>query len=200
MAGTINTPAGEGTINTPAGEGTTQTAPAGQSGKGEFVPITSQEEFDERIKARIARVKATPPADYEDLKAKAARLDELEEASKSELEKATGRAERAAKERDDWKAKYEAMQAAQERAEQVRAMAAQYDVDADMLSRMSGDVEENAKFLHERAEAVPKFGDMHDGGEQMQVTQTLEEALKGARNDQERIRIRAEYKSRNHNR
>jgi hypothetical protein len=41
---------------------------------------------------------------------------------------------------------------------------------------------------------------MHDGGEQMQVTQTLEEALKDARNDQERIRIRAEYKSRNHNR
>lgn len=40
-------------------------------------------------------------ADYDDLKAKASKLDEIEQASKSELEKAVARAEQAEKERSD---------------------------------------------------------------------------------------------------
>lgn len=53
-----------------------------------FAPVTSQEQFDAMVRDRIARVKATPPADYEDLKAKAAKLDELEKANQTELERA----------------------------------------------------------------------------------------------------------------
>ena len=52
------------------------------------------------VRERLARVKGTPPADYEDLKAKAAKLTELEESNKTELEKAQARAEAAEKERD----------------------------------------------------------------------------------------------------
>lgn len=73
-----------------------QTTNEGGSG---FTPITSQEEFDKLIKERIERAKKSAvPADYDDMKAKAAKFDEIEEANKSELEKATSRAEAAEKE------------------------------------------------------------------------------------------------------
>lgn len=67
--------------------------------KNEFKAITTQEEFDAAIKSRIERAKKSAiPDDYEDLKAKAAKLAEIEEQNKSELEKATERAEAAEKE------------------------------------------------------------------------------------------------------
>jgi hypothetical protein len=65
--------------------------------------------------------------------------------------------------------------------------------------RMGGDVEENAKFLQGKEAARPKFGDMHDGGEQTAPTESLEERLKNAKNQQERIRIRAEFNARKRN-
>lgn len=51
------------------------------------------------VKERLARAKATPPDDYEALKAKASKFDELDAANKSELEKANERAETAERER-----------------------------------------------------------------------------------------------------
>ena len=72
----------------------TSTAVAGeqneqiQEAAPEFEPITSQEDFDTRIQARIARERAKIPADYEELKAKATQYDtvfaELEQ-TKTEL-------------------------------------------------------------------------------------------------------------------
>lgn len=59
---------------------------------GEFTPITSQDELNRIIGERVKRAK---PADYNDLKAKAARLDEIEQANKSEIEKATERVTKA---------------------------------------------------------------------------------------------------------
>lgn len=148
--------------NTPAGEAT-QTDAAAQSGKQQdFTPITSQEEFDERIKARIARVKATPPADYEELKAKAAKLDKLEEASKSELQKATERAEALQKELDG-------MKAARARHELVETIAKETGADVDLLTAMGGDDEDairaNAKLIKDKLAAVPGYSpDPHDNG------------------------------------
>lgn len=67
---------------------------AGQDdAQAEFEAITSQEEFDKRLGQRINRERAKF-ADYDDLKAKAARLDEIEQANKSEIEKANERAAR----------------------------------------------------------------------------------------------------------
>ena len=63
----------------------------------EFKAITSQEELDKLIGARINTVKSKF-ADYDDLKAKAAKFDEAEEANKSELQKAQDAA-RAAEDR-----------------------------------------------------------------------------------------------------
>ena len=67
------------------------TEPQGQQEQApEFTPITSQEDLNRVIGERIKSVKAKF-ADYGDLKAKASRLDEIEQASKSELEKAQER-------------------------------------------------------------------------------------------------------------
>lgn len=55
----------------------------------------SQADVDRIVQERLARAKSTPPDDYEDLKAAKAKLDELEAANATELEKATKRAEAA---------------------------------------------------------------------------------------------------------
>lgn len=60
----------------------------------EFKPITSQEEFERTLGKRLERERAKF-ADYDDLKSKAAKLAEIEERDKSELQRATERAEAA---------------------------------------------------------------------------------------------------------
>ena len=70
------------------------------SGAGDqFKPITSQEDLNKTIAARIERERAKF-SDYDDVKAKAARLDEIEAANKSELEKAQDARAAAEKARD----------------------------------------------------------------------------------------------------
>lgn len=71
-----------------AGEATTEQQAA------DFEAITSQEEFDRRIAARLDRERKKF-ADYDEFKAKAVKLAEIEEANQSELEKALARAEKA---------------------------------------------------------------------------------------------------------
>ena len=97
-------------------------------------------------------------ADYDELKAKANKFDELEEASKSELQKAV-------EERDRYKAEIEAMKAEKEHADLVAKVAAEQGVDASLLARMSGDVEDNAAFIKAQMENTPKYEAVHDGGE-----------------------------------
>ena len=185
---------------TPNAEETTQTPTAEGSGSGNGPRTFTQADVDRIVQERLARAKSTPPADYDDLKAKAAKYDELAEANKSDLERANDAASRAKADADEWKAKFEALQAEQERMTSVQAMAAQYRVDAGTLSRMAGDVEDNAKYLAGVEAARPKFGSMSDGGEKQPPAQTLAEALKGVKSTAERIRIREEFNARNHNR
>lgn len=70
-----------------------------QDGKDEFKAPASQEEFDRMVGPRLERERAKF-ADYDDLKAKASKFDEVEEANKTELQKAADRATEAEKERD----------------------------------------------------------------------------------------------------
>ncbi len=72
--------------------------PAGDPPEGDPPRTFTQAEVDRILGERLARAKAAPPADYDELKAKAARLDEMELASKSALEQAQER-ERMATER-----------------------------------------------------------------------------------------------------
>lgn len=119
----------------------------------------TQAEMDAIIGDRLKRERAKY-ADYDELKTKAAAYDEAEEASKSELQKAV-------EERDVLKAELERLTAEKERAEQVAKIAAETGVDAALLSRMSGDVAENAEFLKAQQDGRAKFGHVRDGGEAM---------------------------------
>lgn len=82
--------------NSDTTSGTTPTA-------GEFKPITSQDDLNRVIDERLKRERAKY-VDYKDLKAKASKLDEIEQANLSELEKANGRITTAESERDTAKA------------------------------------------------------------------------------------------------
>lgn len=62
--------------------GTEETNSQGAEGAKEFEAITSQEDFDKAIQARIARERAKF-ADYEQLKADAAELSKIRESQKS---------------------------------------------------------------------------------------------------------------------
>lgn len=73
-----------------ADDQTGQQPAEGEQPAGGFQPITSQEELNRLIGERVARAKAKY-ADYDDLKAKAARLDDIEQANRSEADKTADR-------------------------------------------------------------------------------------------------------------
>lgn len=80
--------------DTTEGQGGNSTASGDTPAANEFKPITTPAELDAFLKDRVARAerKATEKyADYPDLKKKAAKLDEIEQANLSALEKANGR-------------------------------------------------------------------------------------------------------------
>ena len=179
------------------GSTTQQTAPMEQSGGGNESKTFTQEQVNRMIQERLARAKHEEPADYAELKAKAAKYDELEDAKKTELERITEQVASAQKSADEWQSKFEELQAQRQHESEVRKAASEFGVDVDVLMRMGGDVEENAKLLQAKESARPKFGSMRDGGEQTAPAEALDEALKGAKSTSERIRIRAEYNARN---
>lgn len=72
--------------NNPSGD----TSAAGD----EFKPITSQDDLNRVLDARLKREREKY-ADYKDVKAKASRLDEIEQANKSEIDKAMDRVTKA---------------------------------------------------------------------------------------------------------
>lgn len=74
--------------NNDAGNGDGQQQ--GETKPSEFKAPTTQEEFDRMVGARLDRERAKF-ADYDDLKAKAVKFDEVEQSNKSELEKAQER-------------------------------------------------------------------------------------------------------------
>ena len=86
---------------------------AQQDTTAEFQAITSQEQLDNVIKSRLSRERAKY-ADYDELKSKAARLDELEQANKTELEKANERANELQRQVDAYHAKEQREQWARE--------------------------------------------------------------------------------------
>jgi hypothetical protein len=101
----------------------------------EFKPITSQEELNKLIGARINQVKSQF-SDYDDLKAKAGKYDEVEAASKSELEKAQERI-----------AELEKRSTAAERAALVTRIASEEGVIPEVLN---GDTEEEMRAAAKR--------------------------------------------------
>ena len=124
----------------------------------------TQDEFNSLI-AREKRELRSKYADYDELKAKAEQLDALKEAEKTDLEKAQDALAAMQKERDEAIAERDARQAEIDHAAAVQKAATEYKVDAALLARMSGDVDENAKFLAEQAKNAQKYPNVRDNGE-----------------------------------
>jgi hypothetical protein len=80
--------------NTSNQDGQTNTADTTSAGGDEFRPITSQEDLQRVLHERLQRERAKY-ADYKDVKAKASKLDEIEQANKSEIDKAMDRVTKA---------------------------------------------------------------------------------------------------------
>ena len=144
----------------------------------------TQAEMDAIIGDRLARERAKY-ADYAEIKEKAAKFDEAEEANKSELQKAV-------EERDALKARIDKLEADKAHADAVADAAAKYGVDAALLSRMSGDVEENAAYLKQTMANAPKFGQVPDGGETTPPTIT-KESIEAIKDPVERVRTMAQH-------
>ena len=144
----------------------------------------TQAEMDAIIGERIARVKAKY-ADYDEAKAALTELNELKEASKTELQKAV-------EERDKYKKRLAELEAEKARAEAVAKAAAEHGVDADLLSRMTGDPDENAAYLKQTMANVPKYGQVPDGGETQPPTITRE-SIDAIEDPVERVRVRAQH-------
>ena len=144
----------------------------------------TQAEMDAIIGDRLARERAKY-ADYAEIKAKAAKFDEAEEANKSELQKAV-------EERDALKARIDKLEADKAHADAVADAAAKYGVDAALLARMSGDVEENAAYLKQTMANAPKFGQVPDGGETTPPTIT-KESIEAIKDPVERVRTMAQH-------
>lgn len=177
----------------------TTTADAGtvdNTGNDENQPIGgsrtfTQEEFNSLL-AREKRSLRDKYADYDELKAKAAQLDALKEAEKTDLEKAQDALAAMQKERDEAIAERDARQAEIDHAAAVQKAASEYNVDAALLARMSGDVDENAQFLAEQAKSAQKYPNVRDGGESSSqaITKDLIEAIE---NPVERVNMRAQH-------
>lgn len=146
----------------------------------------TQAEVDAIVGDRLKRERAKH-ADYSELKAKAARLDEIEAASKSELEKAV-------EERDKYKARVEELENEKTRAAEVAEAARKHGVDAELLARMSGDVEENAAFLKAQMDGAQKHGKVPDKGE-AHVETVTRESIEAIKDPVERIRARAQHQN-----
>lgn len=129
--------------------------PANEGGK-----VFTQSEVDAIIKKRLAR--AEKPSDYDELKAKAAKYDELEQANKSELQRITEERDSLTKQLADFKAAEEHRKAVDEAVETYKLSAA----DAKVLMKMSGDVAENASMLAEIAQSRSKYPNVKDDGEE----------------------------------
>src|SRR5690554_6655553 len=83
----------------PAGDGGSNNSGPTLPADGGFKPITSQDDLNRIITARVERERSKY-GDYDDLKAKAAKLDEIEQANKSEAEKLAEAKAAAERERD----------------------------------------------------------------------------------------------------
>ena len=105
-------------------------------------------------------------ADYDDLKGKAARLDEIEAKNKSELEKTLDELKAASKRADEAEARANALEDAREHAKLVAKIASEEGVPAALLHGADEDeIRASAKALNAYADTIrPKVPETKAGG------------------------------------
>ena len=126
------------------------------------------------------------------LKEKADRYDEMEQASKTDAEKMADAIKRA----EEAEAKVADYERKAERAGIVAEVAAAKGVDADWLSRMSGDtredIEANADFLASKLSGQPIYPSVPDRG-QAKTPPMTKEQIESIKDPRERVRMRARH-------
>lgn len=125
------------------------TSDAGDTSKPDTITMTSKQ-----LAERLERAK---PGDYDDLKAKAARLDEIEAASKSDLEKATEQAAVAERDRDDARAEALRLRVAVEHGIGLE------DADLFLTGRDEETLRQQAKRLSDRTAETKRNGNVVPG-------------------------------------
>lgn len=114
-----------------------------------------------------------------------AEQNEKDEAEKSDLQRAIEKAEKAS-------AELEAMKAEKKRADLIKATAKSIGVDEDLLSMMSGntedEIESNAQVLKAKLDAIPKYPNVHDGGEGGKPARPTKEDILKIKNKNERFK------------
>lgn len=110
-----------------------------------FTPPATQDELNKIIADRVSRERAKY-GDYKDLQAKAAKFDEIEQASRSDIEKASERAAAAERERDDARGRLDRLEVALEKGltpsqakRLVGSTREELEADADDLLKDLGD-------------------------------------------------------------
>lgn len=117
----------------------------------------TQEELDKIVGERLQRERSKY-SDYESLKSKASKFDELEESNKTELQKATERAESLQKELNSMK-----------QAEEVRKIREKVSMESGIpVNLLTGNTEEECTSQAEAIKAFAKpsaYPNVKDGGE-----------------------------------
>lgn len=143
----------------------------------------TQEEVSRLIAKEKARYKG-----FADYKSKAEAFDRMQEEGKSELERATSRAEKA-------EAELEGLRAERERDRMVQAVASETGVDASLLSKMRGDSEEDVRANAEQIRALvsprKRYPEVSDSGPRGSAGITREQIEK-TKSPAERVRLRAQ--------
>lgn len=138
--------------NNEGGNGTSGDTPPAD----EFKPITSQDELNRLIGDRVKRATAKY-ADYDDVKAKANKLAEIEESSKTEAQKAIERAEAAERRASEL-----------ERQNTAARLAAEYGVPVEVIhggdeAAMRAVAERVQSWAGQRAPATPPARSLRSG-------------------------------------
>lgn len=169
--------------NTGASPQANEAAADGAEPQGAEQRTFTQEDVNRLLGKERAKYKG-----FADLKKKAEAYDELQERGKTELERATARAEKAETE-------LARLAAERERADMVRRVARETGVSADLLAMMRGDAEEDIRAAAEELRSVaasqPKYPDVRDNGGRGGAGMTREQIEK-VKNPAERVRLRAQ--------
>ena len=131
----------------------------------------TQSEMDAIIRERLAREQGKY-ADYDELKEKASKLDQIEEQNKSELQKAQERADELAR-----------VIEARDKADNLRKIRESVSTETGVpVSLLTGETEEDCKAqadaINAYSKSVPKHPNLPDGGEPTPPTITKDDILK----------------------
>lgn len=152
-----------------------QTEPTPTEGEQQETDWKAQaRKWEERAKANREEMKA--------LREKADQWDAYQSEGVKEFEEAKARAEKA-------EAELATLKAQSERSEAVAKAARAHGVDADLLSRMAGDVEENAAYLA----SLPKYRPVPDLGSVPGTSVVTRESIDAIQDPVERVRMRAQH-------